>query len=191
MDKQFRLAIFIGRFQPLHKGHFQTLLTGTKLADKLLVLVGSASDTRTIDNPFSFEEREQMILESRECTAHNIKVRPIKDYPSDAVWANRVDDIVKGFETNDSKIVLIGDHTDPASSYLKMFNWPVIGNENVAGVHAAAIRSLYFSSYNTLKQIESMVPVSTFRFLENFQKDPTWVEYDSLKSELQGFLWKT
>ena len=108
----YNLAVYIGRFQPYHKGHFQTLITfGFELAPKVLILVGSHPYKRTTKNPFTFSEREQMILESLEPhkATHCTKVQPIHDCSSDAAWANHVDDIVKQYEKDDSKITLIGD----------------------------------------------------------------------------------
>ena len=147
----YKLAVYIGRFSPFHKGHHQTLLSGFDLAPKVLVLVGSCFPNRSLENPFTFEERKQMILDSLEPhkATHNIKVEPTINYPSDAVWANDIDTTVKQYEKNDSLITLIGDHSDPDSKYLNLLEWDVIGRENDAGVHATAITfSLYFFLIN-------------------------------------------
>ena len=185
----YNLAVYIGRFQPYHKGHFQTLTFGFELAPKVLILVGSHPYKRTTKNPFTFSEREQMILESLEPhkATHCTKVQPINDCSSDAAWANHVDDIVKQYEKDDSKITLIGDHNDPDSKYLKLFTWDVISKENLAGVHATAIRTLYFSMQNNLNQIEYMTPTSTYKFLKAFKevsnKDDFDKDYTSLREE--------
>ena len=183
MDMNYKLAVYIGRFQPYHRGHQKTVMFGFDLAPKMLVVIGSHPEERTIKNPFTFEERKQMILDSIEPhkAAHSIKVRALDDYPSDAVWCNQLDDIVKQYEKDDSKIVLIGDHSDPDSKYLNLLEWDVIGRENDAGVHATVLRHLFFS--NKLEQMKSMVPESTYRFLKAFQNDlPSWYRFNQLQT---------
>ncbi|MBN3037378.1 MAG: adenylyltransferase/cytidyltransferase family protein [Candidatus Diapherotrites archaeon] len=53
-------AIFIGRFQPLHKGHLHALSELGKHWD-VTIIVGSSESRRTAENPLSFEERKVMI----------------------------------------------------------------------------------------------------------------------------------
>ena len=48
MDMNYKLAVYIGRFSPFHKGHHQTLLSGFDIAPKVLVLVGSCFPNRTL-----------------------------------------------------------------------------------------------------------------------------------------------
>lgn len=184
IDYQYKLAVYIGRFSPYHKGHFHTLMEGFNLAPKVLVLVGSIYNERTLKNPFFWEERKQMILDSvvPPTSVHSLKVEPIIEYPSDIVWANKIDDIVKKYEKYNDKITLIGDYTDPDSKYIDLFGWSISSVANVAGVHATAIRSLYFS--NKLNQIKSMIPESTYRFLKEFQETSAYVElFEKYRSE--------
>ena len=73
----YKLAVYIGRFSPFHKGHHQTLLSGFDLAPKVLVLVGSRFPNRSLENPFTFEERKHddlWILWNIIKRTHNIKV---------------------------------------------------------------------------------------------------------------------
>ena len=53
--------IYIGRFQPLHQGHLRTIGQALELAAKLIIIVGSARQSRSYENPWSFAEREQLI----------------------------------------------------------------------------------------------------------------------------------
>jgi bifunctional NMN adenylyltransferase/nudix hydrolase len=184
MEHQYKLAVYIGRFQPYHRGHYQTLMEGFKLAPKVLVLVGSIYKERTLKNPFFFEERKQMILDSvvPPTSVHSLKVESIIEYPSDVVWANNVDDIVKKYEKYNDRITLIGDYTDPDSKYIDLFGWTISSVANIAGVHATAIRSLYFSS--KLDHIKSMIPESTYQFLFKFRlSNPEWSRLCGLYSE--------
>ena len=57
----FKIGFTVGRFQLLHKGHEQLIDLGLELCEKFVVLVGSSNESRTENNPFTFEERKEMI----------------------------------------------------------------------------------------------------------------------------------
>jgi bifunctional NMN adenylyltransferase/nudix hydrolase len=61
MTTQTHMSVFIGRFQPPHKAHIETITRALEFSDKVLILIGSAfkpSDTR---NPLSHVERAHII----------------------------------------------------------------------------------------------------------------------------------
>ena len=60
--EKYKIGVVLGRFQMLHKGHISLIDEASKLSDKVVVLVGSADKSNTIDNPFSFEERKEISL---------------------------------------------------------------------------------------------------------------------------------
>ena len=49
-----RVAIYIGRFAPLHNGHLETIEYCNKNYDKTLILIGSKNERRTTKNSFSY-----------------------------------------------------------------------------------------------------------------------------------------
>ncbi len=61
MEKKFKLGFIYGRFQMLHKGHEQLIDLGLQYCEKFVVLVGSANESKRDKNPFTFEERKEMI----------------------------------------------------------------------------------------------------------------------------------
>ena len=61
--KKYNLAVYIGRFQPYHNGHVKVIEDGLKIADRVLVLVGSSNSPRTEKNPFTFEERKEILVD--------------------------------------------------------------------------------------------------------------------------------
>lgn len=61
MNKEFDLLVFIGRFQPFHNEHKRIIEVGLAKARHMLVLVGSSGSPRTIRNPFTYQERRDMI----------------------------------------------------------------------------------------------------------------------------------
>ena len=54
-------GVLIGRFQPLHRGHKKVIDTYRSEFDEFELVVGSADEERTEDNPLSFKERKDII----------------------------------------------------------------------------------------------------------------------------------
>jgi nicotinamide-nucleotide adenylyltransferase len=76
-----RIGLFIGRFQPLHKGHLEVLSKALKSVDRLIVVIGSsqASDAR---NCFTLAERKKMVR----AAITPFRIIALRDYPDDAMW---------------------------------------------------------------------------------------------------------
>ena len=54
-------GIVLGRFQPFHNGHEYLVLEALELFQEVTIAVGSAQEEWTTNNPFSFNERKEMI----------------------------------------------------------------------------------------------------------------------------------
>ncbi|MFH8132340.1 MAG: nicotinamide-nucleotide adenylyltransferase [Candidatus Aenigmatarchaeota archaeon] len=76
-------ALFIGRFQPFHKGHLHAIKRAMKKFD-LTVAIGSSDKSNTKSNPFSFEERKRMI---EACLGDKVKIIDAEDKRTDEEWA--------------------------------------------------------------------------------------------------------
>ena len=170
MDKQYDAIVFIGRFQPFHNAHKETLTRARALARKVFVVVGSSFQPRTYKNPFTFDERRLMIPPGLAD-----EVIPMRDSMyNDQAWAIRVQtaiDLVsyEHFGPDKIKIGIIGHEKDETSFYLKMFpQWEHIDVELIEPLHSTNIRDLFFTwSYNS-NFIKNVVPESTFSFLKSF-----------------------
>jgi nicotinamide-nucleotide adenylyltransferase len=57
-------AVFVGRFQPFHLGHLIVAKDILEEVDELIVVIGSAQYSHTIENPFTSGERMMMIREA-------------------------------------------------------------------------------------------------------------------------------
>lgn len=62
MNKKYDFAVIIGRFQPVHRGHRPTFNKAFEIAEHVICVIGSSNMPRTIKNPFTAEERKEMIL---------------------------------------------------------------------------------------------------------------------------------
>ena len=161
------LAIFIGRFQPFHLGHQHAVQRGMGLADHVLMLAGSDNQPRTPKNPWTVDERRQMIwatmpsdvVSAPDC-APRVIVEGIDDFPyNDQQWIagvqEKVAEVAKRLALNEkSKIILIGHEKDESSYYLKCFpQWKFYdtGYEEFEGAYerridATKIREFYFEN---------------------------------------------
>ena len=54
-------SVYIGRFQPFHLGHLALLQRALSLAPRCVVVLGSAHQARTPKNPWTWQERAEMI----------------------------------------------------------------------------------------------------------------------------------
>jgi nicotinamide-nucleotide adenylyltransferase len=59
-------GLFVGRFQPFHKGHLKPLKDILEKLDELVIVVGSSQYSHKIDNPFTAGERITMIRRALE-----------------------------------------------------------------------------------------------------------------------------
>lgn len=67
-------GVVLGRFQPFHNGHAYLVEQALARFEKVTIAVGSAQDEWTVDNPFSFEERKDMIQKWIDERGHKDKV---------------------------------------------------------------------------------------------------------------------
>jgi len=79
-------ALFLARLQPLHLGHLHAIKQAMKKFDKVIIAIGSSNKQNTLENPFSFEEREEMI---RMCFGE-FEIVGLEDKESDEEWCEEL-----------------------------------------------------------------------------------------------------
>jgi len=95
-------ALFIGRFQPFHNGHLKVIQKMSNEYDEIIIGIGSSQYNYTVDNPFTADERREMIVKSLEkIGVKNYKIILIPDIHNPPKW---VDHILKIF--NDFDVVI-------------------------------------------------------------------------------------
>ena len=150
-------GLLIGRFQPFHLGHLEALRFALSKTDRLWVGLGSSNRPRQESNPFSAEERRQMILSSvDDRTAARIKICPIPDVDDHKKWMALIDEIVPKFDavfTNDdlTKHMYSMRSTD-------VIPIPLVNRADLSGIN---IRHLIAGG----QKWEHLVPDGTRRFL--------------------------
>lgn len=200
--------IFIGRFQPVHNAHLEIIrgsleaewdrsVYGEDNPNNVILCIGSAYASRTPKDPFTWEEREQMIRSAftKEQNAR-IFVAPIRDsLYNDTQWANdiqkAVDTIVEQVNVDlPAYIRLVGHKKDESSFYLDMFpQWKFIGISNIDDLHSTTIRDYYFNAkwnerYTDVEifsyMCQDVLNDNVYQWLLKFRETP---EFEQLKEE--------
>ena len=93
------IALFVGRFQPFHNGHLEVLKTVYKDFDEIIIGIGSSQYSNTLDNPFTAEERKEMIEKTLNAEGiKNYKIYFIPDIHNYSKWVSHVESIVPKFD---------------------------------------------------------------------------------------------
>lgn len=125
-------TLFIGRFQPFHKGHLAMVKKILQDNDEVIIGIGSAQYSHTGENPFTAGERFEMI--KRALDAEGIRdyhIVPIPDTHVHSVWVSHVKSLVPTFDfvvTNSDLVVrLFREHG------LKVLSPPLVSREKYSG----------------------------------------------------------
>jgi bifunctional NMN adenylyltransferase/nudix hydrolase len=141
-----KTGIFIGRFQPVHQGHMHAIGIAASQVDKLYLLIGSANACRSIKNPWTYQERVNMIR-SKLWTNHitNVELVPLNDYPyNDTQWIADVRATAEHF--NMGTPTLFG-HMKEGNTYLGWFpDWKFRDIEAQYAMHATGIRQKMYET---------------------------------------------
>ncbi|WP_066268959.1 NUDIX domain-containing protein [Hydrogenophaga palleronii] len=172
------LAVVIGRWQLPHLGHLKLFEAALQSAPRVVVVIGSAFRSRDVRNPFTWEERRDMILAMLPGQAERLQFVPVRDYYDDERWARAVTDQVQVVAGGSRQIALIGHIKDATSAYLNRFPaWRRVGVEPVDGLDATALRKVYFGSEDTGMALTVLTPYlhpSTVAYLQAWSLLPEY-----------------
>ena len=149
--RDYSAAVLIGRFQPFHNAHKEVIEHALDIADKVIILVGSSHAAPTPKNPFTFEERKDMILSSfseDESWGQGIHVEPIRDYfYSDDMWLAQVQAVISNYIEDGETVALMGHYKDASSYYLNYFpQWEFAHTLPTMNLDATTIREALFGA---------------------------------------------
>ncbi len=168
---KYDYLIFIGRFQPFHTGHESVIRKALQLSDKVIVLIGSAYQPRTVRNPWDFNEREAFMRSVfSEEENRRILAFPLLDYTyNNQLWIKSVQQLIAGVVHNKiaskPKIGLIGHQKDSTSDYLTQFpQWEREEVENYKNISSTEIRERYFNNQEFLNSLNSNISILLEKF---------------------------
>lgn len=87
------VGLFVGRFQPIHKGHVKAIKRIMEEVGELIIVVGSAQYSHQMDNPFTAGERVTMIrlaLQEAGIDMSRCCIIPVPDVHAHHLWVARV-----------------------------------------------------------------------------------------------------
>lgn len=92
-------ALYVGRFQPFHKGHLKVARQIADEVGEVVIAVGSAQESHTLHNPFTAGERVSMITKAVEGLDTTFYAIPVEDVNRNSVWTSHIRSICPPFET--------------------------------------------------------------------------------------------
>ncbi|ADI32617.1 nicotinamide-nucleotide adenylyltransferase [Staphylothermus hellenicus] len=123
-----RRVLYPGRFQPFHKGHLRVVEKLLREFDEVVIVIGSAQEGFTCNNPFTASERIEMIdyvLRSNGMSRDKYWLIPIPDIRMPLAWTTyvlsmvpRVDAVASG----NPHVVRIYDWIGFKTIKLNLFN---------------------------------------------------------------------
>ena len=151
-------GLLIGRFQPFHLGHLDALRFALTKVEKLWIGIGSSNKPNEKNNPFSADERKEMILSSiDEDILKKIQIFFIPDLDNHIKWIENIDSLVPDFDivfTNDKLTQSLYSKRGK-----KVISVPFTDRDNLSGTN---IRKKILSDQNWQK----LVPNGTKTVLE-------------------------
>lgn len=95
-------ALYLGRFNPPHKGHIYALeyiLEQTDI-DEIIILIGSGEKAYSLKNPFTGGERLEMLtaIIRKHFNINLFYITAIPDINRNTIWAANVEDLVPSYE---------------------------------------------------------------------------------------------
>ncbi|WP_179997883.1 nicotinate-nicotinamide nucleotide adenylyltransferase [Acinetobacter sp. YH12239] len=181
MNYKFDYLVYIGRFQPFHLAHMETIKIALTHSQNVILALGSAQIERNIKNPFLAIEREQMILSNFTPDQQaRIKFVHVIDVYNDEKWQKLVKSLVAGVAQPSNQVGLIGHFKDDSSYYLKFFpEWEMLELDSLKGaISATPLREAYYRG----EIMEKELPHGTIQFLQAFQNSEI---YQQLKTKYQ------
>jgi nicotinamide-nucleotide adenylyltransferase len=118
-------GFYVGRFQPVHEGHEAVLREIATEHDELVVGIGSADKSHSVDNPFTAGERHVMITRLLDDIDVEAYVVPIVDVGRNALWTSHVQSLCPPFDvvyTNNPLVTQLFEEDGVEVSDLPMFN---------------------------------------------------------------------
>jgi len=173
--EQLEYCICIGRFQPFHTAHHELIREALSIAKKAIIIIGSAGKARSIQNPWTSLERQEMItgalsFEEKE----RVQFICVRDYwYSQNRWLTEVQSLVYNAtsEVEDNQIAILGETNDfPQWKFYKMRSLDRMP-------HATRIRQMYFTHDLGYK---NYLDPSVAEYLVKFEKTS---DFKSLKNE--------
>jgi bifunctional NMN adenylyltransferase/nudix hydrolase len=189
-------SVFIGRFQPIHNGHLKIIENAIKDTGRLIIVVGSHRAPVSLKNPWSFEERKNLIEKSlNPAWLEKISIVPCRDFVYNGLnWTVGIQSVVQrviqadedkmgmgqSYGPSSYRIKLVGHYKDDSSYYLNEFpQWELIREPNYFNANSRDIRAALFGESRVM---DWLVPDAVSKFLHDYMSQDLGL-FNDLKDE--------
>lgn len=111
-QKHYKLALFIGRFQPFHEGHLYSLRKAIGVAERVIIGIGS-SNIQDRKNPWNFDSRKQMVqsvIKNLDWGRSIQAIWAVPDLYNSEQWGNMIVSRVRKEGVFESEVVAVGNN---------------------------------------------------------------------------------
>ena len=134
-------ALFVGRFQPFHNAHLADIKKILKESDEVIIAIGSSQEKNTSENPFSCNERKQMIADAlKKHNIKNFKIHQVPDFHDNNKWTDYIKKNLPKFDSvySGNQITLNCFKKDDKVKKIKL----------IKGISSTKIRNLIIKNKN-------------------------------------------
>lgn len=127
-ESWMRRGFFIGRFQPFHLGHLEAVKHILAREDEVIIGIGSAQYSHTLENPFTAGERIEIIQRSLKPSGIDLSrcyLIPVPDIGEHRLWISRVISFCPAFQTvysNNSLVRILFEEAGYRVEPVPLFN---------------------------------------------------------------------
>ena len=177
-----KVGLYIGRFQPFHKGHALIVKEALRHCDTLVIAIGSAQEFGTKKNPFSYEMRKEIIRTSLIGLNSRVKIIGVEDRlekKDDAAWGEYLLDIVKA-KTGLTPTINFEGYEQVRSTWFEGIDIErqVIDRDEIP-VSATMVREAILK--NDYKNFITMVPTNVILWFDRMREKLLEVEKNECK----------
>jgi bifunctional NMN adenylyltransferase/nudix hydrolase len=182
--REYDILVCLGRFQPFHRGHEAIISKALELADTVVAIVGSAHRARSLRNPFTAEERVNLIHNSFPNQSRLVIAQVPDQMYNENTWIRSVQHVVQPYEARSQqrqpRVGIIGHDKDATSYYLRLFpKWEFVAMPMISDYHSTDIRNDFFINGNV--QTHKLTEYGT-QFLNEFAQTAL---YQQLQNEFR------
>lgn len=169
--KKYDFAVVIGRFQPFHIGHMCLVNHAFKIANHVIIVIGSHNAPISMRNPWTTSQREECIRAAiSESCFNQLTLIPLHDSAYNFTdWIMRVQQKITAV-SGDGTVAIVGHYKDDTSYYLNYFpQWTLDKLPTQAdGISATDIRNAIFE--DRFGDIEHYLPDNVMTIIKNWTK---------------------
>lgn len=150
-----------------HNGQLSIIRKALEQTDELIIVLGSSFKARTPKNPFTHEERAQMItLSLDEDQAGRVHFVPMRDFYDDDRWVSEVQKAVLTI-TQGKPVTLFGHKKDVTGYYQDNFpEWGYFDAGHLPGYDSTTFRKAFFSEASPSGALSALAPYTSPKIID-------------------------